>query len=248
MNCEPSATPAARPWRDGLGRVRGLRFRLRRQSNRGRQASANCRGSIGQTEKGMDGRLPGTDRLGPRIGAAATSSSPAPPPPPARPLSVDNARRTAQTRKTAKPIRPNDVADWRRDDYYSAKRDNDPRLAAAVAYLGRRFQDKRAAAELLTGLLESPADTLDAEGRTNRVPTPNPRLTEAVIVALAANGTPLARETLKRLVTGNLRTGAPQVAATAAVKAILRHPCRKRRPPVPRRCCVRPAGGGRLGG
>ena len=89
-------------------------------------------------------------------------------------------KRTAETRKTAKPIRPSDVADWKRDDYYSAKRDNDPRLPAAVAYLGRRSTDKQAAAELLTRLLESPADSpgrgrpdespADAESETHRGP------------------------------------------------------------------------------
>ena len=112
----------------------------------------------------------------------ATSRELPPPPPAARakPSSDGDAEKKAQPRKPPKPVRPSDVADWKREDYYSAKRDNDPRLTAAVACLGGRSQDKQAAAELLdqaAGIVgrrpgrggpdESPAD---AKSETRRGP------------------------------------------------------------------------------
>ena len=141
-------------------------------------------------------------------------------------MSAANAPGPKTPRKTGKtgPTQRRGRLETRR--LLHAKRDNDPRLALAVAYLGSLSRDKQADAELLTKLLESPADTPDAEGRTsNRRPTLSPKLTEAIVAALVANGTPLARQTLERLVAENLRAGATPATATAAVKAILTHPC-----------------------
>jgi hypothetical protein len=49
----------------------------------------------------------------------------------------------------------------------------------------------------------------------------NPALTEAVVAALAANGTATARQILERLVAGTQPTADPQVASMAALKALL---------------------------
>jgi len=106
----------------------------------------------------MDGRLPGTAELGQgKRNAEAAPPPPKAPSPIVKASSDGDAGGTAETRKVTKPIRPNDVADWKRDDYYSAKRDNDPRLVAAVGYLGEHFAGNQSAAELLARLLEAPA-------------------------------------------------------------------------------------------
>ena len=123
-----------------------------------------------------------------------------------------------------KPVRPSDVADWKVDDYHSARRDGDPRLAAAVAWLGERFAGKESAAELLTRLLELGADDPFGETLRRHAPAPSPKLTEAIVAALAANGTPLAAETLERLAAGRLKTADNQTAAAAALKALAGRP------------------------
>ncbi|HUG89519.1 MAG TPA: hypothetical protein VML55_01710 [Planctomycetaceae bacterium] len=53
----------------------------------------------------------------------------------------------------AKPARPEDVAQWKPDDYKSAVRDGDPAFETAVAQLGGRQGDAEAA-ELLAALLD----------------------------------------------------------------------------------------------
>ena len=93
---------------------------------------------------------------------------------------------------------------------------------------GEHFAGQQSAAVLLAKLLESPADTLgDPEETTlpRRGRGVNVRLIEAIVAVLAANGTPQARETLEALVTGTLKTGDSQAAATAALKMLLSHPC-----------------------
>ena len=125
-----------------------------------------------------------------------------------------------------KPVRPRDVAEWKRDDYYSAKRDGDRQLVAAVTHLGQRFAGKENAAELLANLLQSPTDdpftgNPDAVGTPARADASNQQLTEAIVAALAANGTPRARQLLESLVAGTVNTTDNQAAATAALKALL---------------------------
>lgn len=157
---------------------------------------------------------------------------PAPPPKPAQkppePLAEATVRQ-ATPPKPQKPIRPEDISDWKRDDYYSAKRDNDPRLVEAVAYLGRRFIGNENAAILLAKLLEAPTDDPFLSGNredNNRRPENDPadKLPPAIIAALALNNTPHAQRTLEQLVTGSLKTVSPQLAAQAALKALLAHP------------------------
>jgi hypothetical protein len=127
-----------------------------------------------------------------------------------------------------KPVRPENITDWRRDDFYSAKRDDDRRLIEAVARLGKKqFADKEATAELLTRLLESGVDDPFVEssshGSASANSTVNPKLTEALVAALATNRTPTARRTLERLVAGTLKTTDPAVAAVAALKSLAEH-------------------------
>jgi hypothetical protein len=121
-----------------------------------------------------------------------------------------------------KLLRSNDVADWRRDDYYSAKREGDLKLAAAVTWLGEHYAGKDAACELLIRLLESGVDDPFAEAAPQR--PPNAKVTEALVAALAANGTPRARQTLERLVAGTMKTADNQTAAAAALTVLLKRP------------------------
>ena len=111
---------------------------------------------------------------------------------PRRKSSVDGDGGTSGGRKSdeAHPTRRRGRLETH--DFYSAKRDNDPRLAAAVAYLGRRAEAKQAAAELLTGLLESPADSRTR--RAGRI-AHRRRILNSPKSSLppAANGTPAAQ-------------------------------------------------------
>ncbi|MCS7303928.1 MAG: hypothetical protein NZ602_02310 [Thermoguttaceae bacterium] len=69
-------------------------------------------------------------------------------PPPGTEVAPGQQAGAASTEKKPeeKPKRPEKVEDWRRDDYFSAKREGDPRLVEALRYFGQRFAaDKKAA-------------------------------------------------------------------------------------------------------
>lgn len=127
--------------------------------------------------------------------------------------------------KPKTPARPQDVAEWKPNDFFGAQQDGDPRLTAAVRHLAEHSAGKQDAAELFAKLLESPTDLSETVGTGRREMDTNPGFTEAVVAALAANGAPVARQTLERLVAGTLKTAHPQVAANAALKALLARDC-----------------------
>ncbi len=151
---------------------------------------------------------------------------PAKPVPPARPSSETDADGMPRARKPRKPAHPGNLADWKRDDYYSAKRENDPRLAAAIDCLGKRAGDKQAAAEVLGRLLEPPADARDSD-RATRPLASDAKLAEAAIAALAANGTPAAWRIIRQVAVGQLETLDNRAAVIAAVKALLAWPSKE---------------------
>jgi len=146
---------------------------------------------------------------------------------PARGDDDDSPQPTNSSPMSPKSTRPEDATQWKQNDYFSAKQDGDPRLADAVAWLGEQFAGKASAAELLAKLLESETDNPSVKTRPRRAPAPNPRLTAAIVAALAANGTPLATKTLERLAAGELETADKQVAAAAALKALASRPGRE---------------------
>ena len=171
---------------------------------------------------GKGGPIPPSRRIvafseGADPGAPKKDEAPPPPRAAAGPAPA-RARAAAPVPPPPKPVRPPDIADWRRDDYYSARRDGDPRLVAAVAYLGEHFAGKPSAAELLIRLLEPPGD-----GTLPKTPTreAEARVVEGIVAALAVNGTPLAWQTIDQLACGNLRTSDDPAAAAAALKALL---------------------------
>ena len=53
-----------------------------------------------------------------------------------------------------KPPLPENVAKWKPEHYFRARRENDPKLLEAVAYLGKTFPGKKPAAKGLTKLLK----------------------------------------------------------------------------------------------
>jgi hypothetical protein len=136
--------------------------------------------------------------------------------PPAKAPAGDGAR---AAQPPPKPARPPNVADWRRDDYYSARQDGDPKLAAAVGYLGQHFAGKTSAAELLLRLLDPAATPRERASREA-----DARVIEDIVTALAVNGTPLAWQSIDQLACGNLKTSDNPAAATAALKTLLGRP------------------------
>ena len=144
--------------------------------------------------------------------------------------SLESPSRTTATRRKGrrKPVRPKDFAKWKPDDYLVAQRESDPRLLEAVSYLGQGFADKEKAAEILLKLLEglppsAGSDDGPAAGRGAGGSQP----VEAIVAALAANGTPSARRTIEQLAAGELKTSDNRAAAAAAVAALLSRPSRE---------------------
>ena len=110
-----------------------------------------------------------------------------------------------------KPSLPDDVAKWKKGDYYRARKENDPKLVQAVVFLGQTFRGKEPAARGLIELLKPlPAEKLSAgptpagPAAPQPVPGPGPSLTpgsaqppnqgdmaklvEAIVEALGCNG------------------------------------------------------------
>lgn len=76
-----------------------------------------------------------------------------------------------------KPPLPENVADWKPADYFRARRENDPKLPEAVAYLGRTFVGSKPTAEGLTNLLRP----LPPEKPAEPAPDANPPVTPGMV-------------------------------------------------------------------
>jgi hypothetical protein len=128
-----------------------------------------------------------------------------------------------------KPQRPQDVAQWKMQDYFSARAEGDARLVEAVGHLGKQSVGNAAAAPLLAQLLAPPkAEEKPAEGtqpgyRPQQL-QPNPQLVQAIVTALAINGTDVARTILVQLLAGMLPTEDDKAAVEGALKALVEHP------------------------
>jgi len=105
-----------------------------------------------------------------------TSSEP--PPPSGRPV-------TSSTKKTDEPKKddskkekdedrpiPDDVSKWKKNDYYRARLENDPRLLKAVEWLGEKARGSEPAAQGLTDLLK-PLPTEPPPGANQTGPAAN---------------------------------------------------------------------------
>ncbi len=92
---------------------------------------------------------------------------------------------------------------------------------AAVGYLSEHFPGNQNAAELLIRLLEGPSPSTDPDDGPGGAST---SIVQAIVAALAVNGTPLARQTIDQLAVGNLNTSDNRAAAAAALKILLSRP------------------------
>ena len=67
---------------------------------------------------------------------------------------LPGAPNPAELEKDQKPPLPDDVATWKKEDYYRARQETDPKLLEAVVYLGEKFPGSDHAARGLTELLK----------------------------------------------------------------------------------------------
>lgn len=133
------------------------------------------------------------------------------------------ARATAKSAaaKPQVPQRPQEVSAWKKQDYFSARAEGDPRLLDAVERLGRQHPGQESAARLLRGLLEpeTPPGASPAT-RSARAHRLGPEQAQAILAALAANGTAPA---LEQILSGELAIDG-KTCAQAAAAALAHHP------------------------
>lgn len=168
------------------------------------------------------------------------------------------APRTAEPRKSSEEEeenqgpqgRPVDLRLWTPDDFRSAKRESDPRLAKAIADYAANHVNDEAAGQLIVEILEAPGNSAPAERGTFNVESsgqeaattdddgypiagsaaerrPNPHLAEACVAALGVNGSAAARKGLRRALLGTLATDLTDkrlVEASLKALATNRHP------------------------
>ncbi len=133
--------------------------------------------------------------------------------------------------------RPEEIAKWKKVDYFSARGEDDSRLIEAVGHLGARFKDdpQRApmAARILAQLLKPPKEE---EPQKNPQQGPSARsrstrgggatkLIEAIVESLAINGSDEARKVLEQLIGGKLPSEDDPGAAAAALVSLAANPC-----------------------
>jgi hypothetical protein len=150
--------------------------------------------------------------------------------------------------------RPNNVSAWKPDDFRKARTDRDPRLLAAITAFGPARASSENAARLLVDLVQTPAGAIPADasapaaapagadpgagvgqavgaappGMAAMPPPPEDAVVAAIIDALGSNRTAVARDALKKLLTGELRTATFDAKVTGlAAKAILKKPSEK---------------------
>jgi hypothetical protein len=116
-----------------------------------------------------------------------------------------------------KPVHPAILDEWTPADFLAARAEGDPRLPAAVACLGTRSKGDLAAAALLVLLLRAPGPAPAIPGGPVVASKP---LAESLVAALAANGTRVARETLRAIVQGKWSTPDDRAATVAALGAL----------------------------
>jgi hypothetical protein len=136
------------------------------------------------------------------------------------------------TQLQQQPTRPQDIADWKRDDYFSARAEGDARLVEAVGHLGQRFVGRADAARMLAQLLAPPKPAQPGgqgpqPGYSPQYSQANPQLVQAIVAALGVNGTDVALGFLEQLLSGTLATDDDKTAVDAALKVLADHPSAK---------------------
>jgi len=111
--------------------------------------------------------------------------------------STTGSRLAASAPARPKPVAvelPDELSDWKPDDFVNARRYDSPRLAEAVDYLARRPADRDAAAGQLLTLLGTGVEGLGS--------VRDEEATEAIVRALAENGTATAWRGIEGLLDG----------------------------------------------
>ncbi len=133
------------------------------------------------------------------------------------------------------PPLPDDVRRWAKADYYRARRENHPNLVAAIRYLGQAYVGGASAGQVLADLLK-PLPTAAVESPPGGQPAviatpygtttnaPGKAMVEALIEALARNGSEVARRTLEQVLSGEFTTEDDKVAVETAMKMLLAYP------------------------
>ncbi len=123
--------------------------------------------------------------------------------------------------------RPEAFSDWKDIDFFEARILDDPRLLPAAEYYGQHHVGDEAAADVLIQLLKprilaGVRDRISAPKRKqDELNDRHKLLTQTLVAALGANGTAKGRQALEELIDGSFRTEFDQVAADAAVKALV---------------------------
>jgi len=125
-------------------------------------------------------------------------------------------RPTAGTRTSPPKLTklPEEFADWKPDDYLAAKRQCNPRFPEAVAFLGENYPGSENAAKLLVRLVSTGSEARSGSGRSSAGQV------EAIVAALAQNGTPAAWRALEGLLDGTIRSDDSEAAREAALAAL----------------------------
>ena len=122
---------------------------------------------------------------------APTAAAPQPPqmPPPAQTTPVaappqlskspgqnppEQPKKDQPAKEQPRPL-PDDISTWKKEDYFRARQQNDPKLLLAIAYLTEKAPGSEAVAQGLTELLKPlPAETPPAAGPTPGATPPGP--------------------------------------------------------------------------
>ena len=148
---------------------------------------------------------------------------------PATPVRSDAKPAATTPAEPAVPQLPEDVAVWTERDYYAARLSNDPRLLAAVQqYAGRNVGSEQAVALLgamLVPLPDPPKTTgAAAQPKGTKTRSPNAKLAETVLTALAANQTAAARQYLHFVLAGTFKVDDDAGATSAVLQALAVNP------------------------
>ena len=132
------------------------------------------------------------------------------------------------------PALAEDVAKWKKEDYFRARQENSPLLLKAVEYLGQTAHSDAAAqglADLLKRLPDEPfaanpaaLNPAQAAARPPRNPGDSSKLVEAIMAALGNNGSELAYKTLEQILEGRLITEDDRMAVEATLRTLAAHP------------------------
>jgi hypothetical protein len=117
--------------------------------------------------------------------------------------------------------RPADLSAWMHDDFRTAKQDRDARLVQAVLLLGRSSGDRQASARLLLELLDEPPPPTSVGSVRQLLPPVMSGLPQAIVAALAANTSDVARNALKEILLGKLQTNLDDRTFTMAALSAL---------------------------